>query len=307
MTVSAAGADTVCKVRDFALVLPSPSKPLLQLQFASLTFTHRSGGPPRIQVDGVGVKFLGELQLLEQLGDAVDLGDLEPYIDVTPVSLVAHYSLPLPSVTAGAFVMRDLAVNTEITIPFDGRPVSVSFGFASRENPFRLAVLMFGGGGYLELEIDHTGLRRLEAALEFGAMLAVDFIVARGEVHAFGGVRFELAGSAVTLTGYLRIGGCVEVLGLVSVSVELCISLAYQSATKALVGRATLVIEIDLTLWSDSVELDSGTWVLVEAVGAAETTTSSPHATPTRDWSDGGPTRPRSSPFRQETGNEQDR
>ncbi|WP_328665310.1 hypothetical protein OG905_00270 [Streptomyces sp. NBC_00322] len=262
VTVSAAGADTVCKVRDFALVLPSPSKPLLQLQFASLTFTHRSGGPPRIQVDGVGVKFLGELQLLEQLGDAVDLGDLEPYIDVTPAGLVAHYSLPLPSVTAGAFVMRDLAVNTEITIPFDGRPVSVSFGFASRENPFRLAVLMFGGGGYLELEIDHTGLRRLEAALEFGAMLAVDFIVARGEVHAFGGVRFELAGSAVTLTGYLRIGGCVEVLGLVSVSVELCISLAYQSATKALVGRATLVIEIDLTLWSDSVELDSGTWVL---------------------------------------------
>ncbi|MBT2393559.1 hypothetical protein J7E87_30140 [Streptomyces sp. ISL-1] len=267
VTVSADGSDTLCTVRDFALVLPTPSKPLLQLQFASLTFTHHSGGPPRIETDGPDVTFLGELQLLEQLGEAVDLGDIEPNVDVTPAGIVAQYSLPLPSVTAGAFVMSDLAVNTEIAIPFDGRPVSVTLGFASRENPFRLAVMMFGGGGYLELEIDHTGLRRLEAALEFGAMLAVDFIVARGEVHAFGGVRFELAGSAVTLTGYLRIGGCVEILGLVSVSIELCITLAYQSTTKALVGRATLVLEIDLTLWSDSIELDSGTWVLAGGGG----------------------------------------
>ncbi|WP_240135382.1 hypothetical protein [Streptomyces sp. MUM 178J] len=262
LTASATGSNTHCSVRDFALVLPNPSKPLLKLQFASLTFTHHSGGPPRIQVGGVEVKFLGELQLLQELGDAVDLNDLTPDIDVTPAGLVAHYSLPLPSVTAGAFVMRDLAVNTEIAIPFDGQPVSVAFSFASRQDPFRLAVLMFGGGGYLELELDHTGLRCLEASLEFGAMLVVDFVVARGEVHALGGVRFELADGEVALTGYLRIGGCIEVLGLVSVSVELCITLAYQSATKALVGRATLVIEIDLTLWSDSVELDSGTWVL---------------------------------------------
>ncbi|WP_316762515.1 hypothetical protein [Streptomyces herbicida] len=262
VTVTDTGSDTVCTVRDFALVLPSPANPLLQLQFASLSYTHHSGGMPKTEVGGVDVKFLGELQLLEALGDAVDLSDVEPYIDVTPAGLLAHYSLPLPSVTAGAFVLRDFAVNTQVSVPFDGRPVSVAFGFASRRNPFTVTVLMFGGGGFLELELDHTGLRRLEGALEFGAMLAVDFVVARGEVHALGGVRFELAGSNVALSGYLRIGGCVEVLGLVSVSVELCIELAYQSATKALVGRATLVIEIDLTLWSDSVELDSGTWVL---------------------------------------------
>ncbi|MFF8371822.1 hypothetical protein ACF05W_23665 [Streptomyces lydicus] len=269
VTVSATGTDTVCAVHDFTLVLPTPSTPLLQLRFASLSFTHHSGAPPRTEVGGLEVKFLGELQLLEQLGDAVDLSGVEPYIDVTPAGLLAHYSLPLPAVASGAFVMRDFVLNAQVSVPFDGRPVSVSFGFASRRNPFTLTVLMFGGGGYLELELDHTGLRRLEGALEFGAMIAVDFVVARGEVHALGGVRFELAGSQVTLTGYLRIGGCVEVLGLVSVSVELCIELSYQSATKALVGRATLVIEVDLTLWSDSVELDSGTWVL--AGGEART------------------------------------
>jgi hypothetical protein len=191
----------------------------------------------------------------------------------------------VPSVTSGAFVMRDLAVNTRIEVPFDGRPVSLSLGFASRKNPFRLAVLMFGGGGYLELEVNHEGLQRLEAALEFGATVAVDFVVARGEVHAFGGVRFELAGGEVVLTGYLRIGGCIEVLGLVSVSVELCITLAYQSATNALVGRATLVIEIDLTLWSDSIELDSGTWVLA---GGNRDHPFAPHESGTRMLANGG-------------------
>jgi hypothetical protein len=276
--VSCEGAETFCEVRSFALLLPSPSTPLLRLQFESLTFTQNTGRPPRLQVGGLDAKFLGELQLLQKLESIVDLGGIEPYIDVTPSGLVAHYSLPLDSVSSGAFVMQHFALNTQITIPFDGRPVAVSLGFASRANPFTLAVLMFGGGGYLEVELDHTGLRRLEGSLEFGAMIAVDFLIARGEVHAFGGVRLELtADGSVSLTGYLRLGGCVEVLGLVSVSVELVIGMAYRSDTNALVGRATMVIEVDLTLWSDSVELDSGEWVLaggnphsVEIHGTAE-------------------------------------
>ncbi|MEU7386720.1 hypothetical protein [Streptomyces tanashiensis] len=282
VTASADGTDTLCEVTDFALVLPSPSTPLLKVRFASMTFTQKSGGPPSIALKDTEVEFLGVLQLLQELGEAVDLADLDPEIEVSPDKLVASYSLPLPSVTAGAFVMANLEVSTEIAVPFDGKPVSVAFGFASRENPFTLTVLMFGGRGYLELELDHRGLRRLEAALEFGAMLAVDFVVARGEVHAFGGIRFELTDGEVTLTGYLRIGGCVEVLGLISVSVELCISLAYQSATKALVGRATLVIEVDFTLFSASVELDSGTWTLAGG-GSADPADPAPPGPPAPD------------------------
>ncbi|MFJ5972723.1 hypothetical protein [Streptomyces sp. NPDC093060] len=262
VTASASGSDTRCSVNDFSLMLPSAAKPVIRLDFPALTFTQHSGSPPTVLLGPVRMKFLGPLQLLEQLGDAFDLGGLEPDIDVASDGLTAHYSLPLPPVTAGAFVMRDVVVNTAVTIPFNGQAVSATFGFASRQNPFTLAVLMFGGGGYLEVELDTTGMRRLEAGVEFGAMLAIDFLVARGEVHALGCVRFELTDGEVTVTGYLRIGGCVEVLGLLSVSIEMVIGLSYQTDTKALVGRATLVVEIDLTLWSDSVELDSGPWVL---------------------------------------------
>ena len=83
-----------------------------------------------------------------------------------------------------------------------------------------------------------------------------------------GGIRYALLPDrSVTLTGFLRIGGSVELLGLVSVSVELRVELNYQEEGNRLVGRARLVIEIDLTLYSDSIELDSGDWVIAGGTG----------------------------------------
>ena len=62
-------------------------------------------------------------------------------------------------------------------------------------------------------------------------------------------------GDGVSLTGFVRIGGSVDLLGLVSVTIELVVSLRYERARNALVGIASVVVEIDLTLYSDSIEL----------------------------------------------------
>ncbi len=257
-------ADTNCVLNDFALELPPGPARSLRLSFATMQFSQHDGKSPRLEVGGVDIEFLGELRLLEELGHAIDLGAADKLINVNPSGITLRHSLPIPSITAGpSFVLRNVVFTARIELPFDGRPVSVVIGFASRPCPFALSVMMFGGGGYVELALDRDGLNRFEAALEFGAFVAIDFLIASGEVHALGGVRFVLEqGGEVTVTGYLRIGGCVEVLGLISVSIELCLSLSYRSERNALVGRATLVIEIDLTLWSESVEIDSGEWVL---------------------------------------------
>jgi hypothetical protein len=256
-------SQTVCVVNHFTLELPPGSDAVLRLSFASLRYSQSNGDSPQLDVSGVTAEFAGDLTLLSDLAAVCDLGAAGKLVDVRPSGLSVHYSLPVPSIAAGAFTMRNLAFTAAMEVPFDGRPLSIVLGFSSRVSPFQLGIMMFGGGGYVELTLDRQGIRRFEAALEFGAFVAVDFVVASGEVHALGGVRFvlELDG-AVTVTGYLRIGGTVTVLGLISVSIELCLSMSYQSERNALVGRATLVIEIDLTLWSDSVELDSGEWVL---------------------------------------------
>jgi hypothetical protein len=54
----------------------------------------------------------------------------------------------------------------------------------------------------------------------------------------------------------LRIGGMVRVLGVISISVELTVSLTYVlPPANVLRGAAKLVITVDLTFWSSSVEL----------------------------------------------------
>jgi hypothetical protein len=47
------------------------------------------------------------------------------------------------------------------------------------------------------------------------------------------------------------------------VSVELKLELTYRSATNDLVGRASVILEIDILFLSESVELDSGEWRLI--------------------------------------------
>lgn len=179
-----------------------------------------------------------------------------------PTGLTASFSAGIDQVPAGVFLMRNIAAHFGVVIPFSSDPITVSLGFASRDNPFSLSVLTFGGGGYVDATLG--GLTQLEASMDFGAVLAVDFIVASAEVHALGGVHFLQNGSAITFEAFIRLGGSVEILGVVSISVDLLVTLQYVStpAGNELAGHATLVIDVDLTLFSQSVTIDSGKWVL---------------------------------------------
>ncbi|WP_259311211.1 hypothetical protein [Capillimicrobium parvum] len=264
---SAARQDTTCTVNDFALVLPPGGSVagLLTLNFRSLQFAQHEGRTPELKIDHMTVGFGGALKLLQELQaelqKVLELPDTGVKVDVRPTGLTAGYGVAVPSVTAGTFLLSNIAMQAGVDVPFDGKPVTVSLSFAKRDNPFTVSVMAFGGGGYLDMTLGPEGLMRLEASIDFGAAISVDFFVARGEVHALGGVRFRQAGGSIDIDGFISIGGSVEVLGLVSVSIELLVTLSYRDGNR-LVGRATIVVEVDLTLFSRSVEIDSGEWVL---------------------------------------------
>ena len=259
---------TTCTVENISLVLPPTGASFLTLDFKSLVFSQENSKAPDLKIHGLEVKFDGALKLLQvlqqKLQALLDLGSGGPTVATTSSGLTASYSFGVPSLQMGGFLLRNIAFQTVIDVPFDGRPVTVSVAFARRDKPFNLSVLMFGGGGYFDMQLGPAGLMRLEASMEFGAALAVDFLVASGEVHALGGVRYVQRGAALEIDGYLRFGGSVKILGLVAVSVELVLTLQYDSTLDKLWGQATLVLEIDLTLYADSVELDSGPWVLYD-------------------------------------------
>ena len=269
---SPSGTMTLCTIDRFALRFPTVD-PVLELSFEQLKFVRRTGpesnasdrGGTELEITGLNAELIGKLKLLEDLKKAVSVVDAGPQVDLSPRGVSVKYLLPLPAASAGVFVMRNIVFRAGVDVPFDGDPVEVTLGFASKESPFVLTVMAFGGGGYADLAVTHDGLRRLEVALEFGALVAVDFIIASGQAHILGGVRIthDSASDSVAITGYLRIGGSLDILGLVSVSIELRLELTYESDTNALVGRATMIIEIDILFFSESVELDSGEWRLM--------------------------------------------
>ncbi|WGY00781.1 hypothetical protein QI633_19860 [Nocardioides sp. QY071] len=267
VVTSPAATTTTCHLDEFALVLPPGPVELVRLDFASLRFTQEPGRPPDLDVQGLKVRIGGDLGLLEALQSAVQLDDVAPRVRTSADGMSVDYTLAVPEVTAGMFLMQNIAVRAAVDVPFDGRPIVTTLAFASRDKPFHLGVSVFGGGGYLVFEIDNGGIRTLEASLDFGAAVAINVGIAKAEVHALGGVRFNLVGDEVKVSGFLRIGGSVDVLGLVSVTVELRVELTYDAPR--LTGRATAVIEIDVTFWSGSIELDSGEYTFIGGAEAA--------------------------------------
>ena len=76
-------------------------------------------------------------------------------------------------------------------------------------------------------------------------MLAVDFGVASGSISASIGIYIRLEAEKGSLTGYFRLRGEVDVLGLISASIELYLELTYHFESGKMVGRRGITIEVD--------------------------------------------------------------
>jgi hypothetical protein len=260
---------TECVLTAFTLRLPTPASEVLRLSFNALTFRDGSGHQPTFDVTGFDISFEGALRLLKDLQEKVSqaLGPTAPRIDLREDGVTATFAIRIPDTSSGAFTIRNVVIIIAVDIPFRGGSPGVRLAFASREAPFQLSVAPFGGGGYAAIALEGSKLTELDLSMEFGGLIAADFVVVKAEVHALGGVRAILTGNDVQIAGFLHLGGSISLFGLASVSIELRIELIYDSAANQLAGRATLVIEIDLTLYADSVELDSGVWVFAGGSG----------------------------------------
>jgi hypothetical protein len=167
----------------------------------------------------------------------------------------AGYTLAIPSVGIGVFSLQNINLTAALTLPFIGAPMSMRFAFSEQQDPFLLTVSMFGGGGYLELAVDPGGVQRLAGSLEFGGCFSLNLGVASGGVYLMAGVSFAREGEVYRFGGYLRCGGAVEVLGLITISVEFFMTLEHLTNPSRLRGAATLKVEIEILFFSQTVNL----------------------------------------------------
>lgn len=254
----AMGIEVLAELRDFKLRL-MPGLQLVEFNFDHLSFKSGTSGKAEVDVVMGDIEFVGFLGFIETLKELIPFDGFSdpPYLDVTPEGLTAGFSIDLPNLAVGVFNLSNMSLGADVRVPFLGESVSVGFNFCTRDRPFTLAVLFIGGGGFFGLRLGPDRLQVLELSLEAGAILAVDFGVASGSISAMVGIYMRLEGDAGSLAGYFRLRGEVDVMGLISASIELYLELTYDFSTGKMVGRAQLTIKVEVLLFSGTVTIEA--------------------------------------------------
>lgn len=254
-----------CSLPPFELVLMGDAEFII-IRVVVMEFSVRPGRKPDVNVkldDAKGIEFAGPLAFVETLKELIPFDGFSdpPYLDISTSGLKAGYDLAIPDFAVGIFALTNIHLGAELVVPFIGESLEFRFFFATREDPFRVQVAFFAGGGFFAITVSPKGLKVIEAAFEFGAAVQMSFVVASGSLSVMAGIYFKLEVTAgtesVELTGYFRARGEVDVLGLISACIELYLELSYRSiggASKA-VGKASISIEVSVCFLSFSVSV----------------------------------------------------
>ena len=173
------GVDVVAGIEKFDVNVFGSAAKLVTIPFKHLLFKVESGRKPEVDVmfEEGGVGFDGILAFIEMLSKLIPGAGFSdpPALEVDAEGIRASFSVPIPSIAVGVFSMQNMRLSAGFEVPFIGNPLSVSFAFCTREEPFILTIMMIGGGGFVGITLSPRGMLLLEAALEARAQLAVDF------------------------------------------------------------------------------------------------------------------------------------
>jgi hypothetical protein len=250
---------------------PPPSKDeakvqLVEISFDSVSFSAQPGKKVDVSVHLADVQFLGILSFVNELRRFIPLDGFSD-----PPSLVIRgapnpgvdvgFTLAIPTIGLGIMTMQNVSLSAGVFLPFGDAPLNFHFAFCERDQPFILTVSLFGGGGFFSMDVGIHKVVMIEAALEFGASVAINLGVAQGQASIMAGFYFQKVGDAFVLTGYFRASGSLSVLGIITVSLVFYLGLTYASKgpgiehAGTLWGQAKLTVKIEILFFSTSVSV----------------------------------------------------
>lgn len=233
------------------------------ITFADTALTFDQSGKTKFDLDPRKVRLNGVLQMLSDAFAAVSNPDDGFTLRLKdegglPVGVEAILAIPLPDCSFGPCGLSNLRFGAVFELV--ARPefaLGVRAYVSEKMAPFTLVIFILGGGGWVDVRARYLPLSgRITTALSIGvsagAMLAIAFGPVKGSVFAFFFVEAELMtdsaapGTQLTIRVGLLLGGEVDVLGLITVSIKLLLELEYRSADGKLVGRGTLSIKVKI-------------------------------------------------------------
>jgi hypothetical protein len=264
-------AVTTGELNNFKLwFLDNADNNFVTVAFGRLKFTAEKGKKPQVDLDFAPdpVQLGPKLDFLQPLLDALKRLPLGPSNDVVGAGsglsidiegnvVKAGYTLAIPAIGIGVFSLENIRFGVGVSIPLSNDPVALGFHVAEKDHPFHLTISLLGGGGFFAIEVDAKGIQRLEFAIEAAASLSLDLGVASGSAHVMIGVYFHFEDKKTLITGYLRAGGELTILQVVSLHVELYLGLTYASidGQQIIWGEASLTVEVAVAFLHKSVTL----------------------------------------------------
>lgn len=252
-TTGAPALEVNGRLSNFALEF----KELISIGFEAVEFSSADGAKMDAKVRIRGLTFLGKLAFVRTLQSALPLDVFGggPIVQPLPDGVRVGYAIPVPAVPLGIFNLQNVALAISASLPFiEGKPAAVRFALSERNQPFLVSASIFGGTGYFALEVRTDGRIQIEAAIEFGGVVAFNVFIAAGSVYAFVGIFVSVKATGdVLIEGHIRLGGKVEVLGLVSVSIEVYVGLEYDSSRNVLAGTGRVTVGVTVLFFSESV------------------------------------------------------
>lgn len=254
--------ETTAKLANVTINL-LPGLDVISLPFNSIIFTSKTGGKTDVSVSLGAVEFKGPLKFVQELQSKLNPSS-GPFLILSPERLLAGFRFALPSITLGAFSATNLRFYASIAVYFNGQPLRLELGVSDFANPFALSAGILGGRGYFFMALTVDGLQEISGAFELGAIAQLNLAgIARGVGYVMFGARFSLVrlttsagktGTQTEICGYVRVGGQLSIVGIISVSVELYVRLCYVDNPSRLYGSATLRVEIHLLFFSQKFE-----------------------------------------------------
>jgi hypothetical protein len=257
----------------------------VELDIDKLEFTATTGRKVDLTTGRtMSIEFKDKLVFLNELAKALPQDGFSdpPYVDVDASGVTAGYTLAIPSLSVGIVSIQNIAFAAALSLPLavPPQPLGLRLEFATREHPFLVSISFIGGGGYFIADVGSDGVHQIEGSLDLGANLSVDLAIVSAEVHALAGFYFGMSATNTTFSAFLRIGGSVDLLGLVSVSIELYLALTYSTDDSEISGQASLTLGIHVLFTSKSVTLSMEKSFPVPGSGGPVAHTVSAHAVP---------------------------
>ena len=226
---------------------------VITLDFNAAHFTAVSGQDSHLDLKVASVTLGPAVDFLSALSAWMSPGGSSGFYihpQLAPPGIEAGFAVGPFSISLGEVSFINVSLGASVVLPFDDRPALFKFNLATRQAPFLIVAMPYGGGGFVSLISDSKSIVGFEAAFEYGAMVAFSY----GPLSAIGrvmtGIYVARLDESAIISGFFVAEGSAHIACF---GIDACLTVSISQADGgAIIGSATFTFTFSIALASIS-------------------------------------------------------